>query len=370
MRLLYAYRYGILGGVCTQLINRLWVLPAAADIEIHLLFAHDCGISRSLPDHPFLRFARSAWKVRRLARKGDFDAAVVVDTPEYLDALSRVRGLPLILEVQTTYESGLRYLSERSWPLAGYVVPSEYSRSMLRRRFGIGDRERVRVVPNAVSADLFPKVMLDRVPNRPVFAWVGKLDAHKNWMGFLEVAAQIVSRGVEAEFWMIGGETAPPAVASELADRIDRGGLAGRCRWFPRIEYGEMHRVYAAARQSGGAKIVTSRNESFGMSVVEALMCGCPVVAPEVGAIPEIAPGRPYLPLYPGDRLDRAAELAIAMAQDESRRQLREELDRDREVLKERFSGGAAASRYLSVLRELIGRAGAKPRAKTPEGGL
>ena len=130
---------------------------------------------------------------------------------------------------------------------------------------------------------------------------------------------------MEAEYWLIGGETALPEQQAELINEIERLGLHSCCRWFPRIEYTAIHRVYAAARASGGALVVTSIDESFGMSVLEALISGCPVIASRVGALPEIAPGKPYVLFYEFDDAPDATQQAVEFcAHDDA---VRESLD-------------------------------------------
>ena len=222
MKVLYCYRYGILGGVCTQLINRMRVLEGAGELEAHLLFHRDYGISKTLDGYPHLYFEENPAAVRKLAAAGGFDASVVIDTPEYFEALNDLDGTPLVTEVHTTTENGLKYLNDIHWSTVGYIVPSEYSRKMLLDRFGIGRKEPVHVVPNSLDTQLFPRVEVAKPGERPIFAWVGKLDDHKNWRGFLEVAARIGDAGVDAEFWLIGGETAPEARQAELIDQIER----------------------------------------------------------------------------------------------------------------------------------------------------
>ena len=353
MKVLYAYRYGILGGVCTQLINRLGVMSSKVGIEAHLAFSQDYGISATLGDYPHVYFERNSAELRKIATEGDFDAAVVIDTPEYFEALNDIPGTALITEVHTTTEKGLGYLSDIRWSTRGYIVPSIYSRRILRDRFGIGERQPVHVVPNSLQASLFPRVVVSVGSDRPVFGWVGKLDDHKNWRGFLDVALRVRDSGLDADFWLIGGETAPSAVEGELVDEIEARGLGSHCRWFPRIEYEAMHRVYAAVRQSGGAMIVTSIDESFGMSVLEALMSGCPVIASRVGALPELAPDKSYLRLYEVHHSDEAAKLAVELSDPEVGNPLRRELEEDWAWLASSYSQQNVTNRYLEILREL-----------------
>ena len=80
MKILYCYRYGILGGVCTQILNRLGPLMTRHGIETHLLFAEDHGISRTLGDYPHVYFESDPAKVLDRVTQGAFDLAVVIDT--------------------------------------------------------------------------------------------------------------------------------------------------------------------------------------------------------------------------------------------------------------------------------------------------
>jgi glycosyltransferase involved in cell wall biosynthesis len=356
MKILYGYRYGILGGVCTQLINRLAVFTGATDIEAHLVFGEDHGISRTLDGFSNLHFEKSPNRVRDLVRRLGIDVAVVIDTPEYLDAISTLDGFPVITEVHSTLDQGLQYLHERTWPTVGYIVPSAYLKELLEDRFGIGATDAVEICPNSIDPDLFPRTQVDPIPASSVFCWVGKLDSHKNWRGFVEIAGILKDRVPGSEFWMIGGETGLATEERDMLQEVHRVGLMERFRWFPRVEYRSMHRVYAAVRQSGGAQIVTSRDESFGMSVLEALLCGCPVVAPRVGALPEIAPGKVYLSFYePGD-CSAAALLASQIADREVGAEIRDALRSDRIILERRYHRENLVPRYLESVQRLAGR--------------
>jgi glycosyltransferase involved in cell wall biosynthesis len=349
MRAIFAYRYGILGGVCTQLINRL--LSGGGAIEAHLLFAADHGISTTLRGYPHLHFETSPERVRALVRNGGFDVAVVIDTVEYLTALQGAPEVPLVAEVHTTVEQGLGYLRERDWAVDGFIVPSEYSRRMLRERFRIPDADDVRVVPNCLDMRLFPREDVPAPPDCPVLAWVGKLDDHKNWRGFLKIASKVARREERARFWLVGGYTTSEARQVEIVDEMADRGLIDRCRWFPRIEYEAMHRLSAAVRQSGGAVVVSSMNESFGMSVLESLVCGCPVIATDVGALREIAPAAPYLRFYEYGDYSGAARMALELMMDGPEGPLRTMLAADRARFEERFSAGRVAELYALELQ-------------------
>ena len=218
-------------------------------------------------------------------------------------------------------------------------------------------RTRKLVVIGVIAAVLFLAnvlVIATWLNDSGVIGWIGKLDDHKDWRTFRALAARMSATGVDAEYWLFGGGTMPIRRQAEFIDECERLNLYTRCRWFPRVEYRAMHCVYAAVRDSGGAVIVTSINESFGMSVLEALVCGCPVVASRVGALPEIAPDRPYLGFYDLGDIEEAAGTAIEFLKPDVATALRKDLDSDRQWLLDRYSSEAVGPKYLDALRGLM----------------
>ena len=87
---------------------------------------------------------------------------------------------------------------------------------------------------------------------------------------------------------MLGGYTARQDVKLDFFKELSQKGLAANLRWFPKIAYSDIAAIYKMAGKSGGGLIVTSKDESFGMVVAEAMLCFCPVLVNKVGALPEL----------------------------------------------------------------------------------
>lgn len=355
MRILFAYRYGALGGVPTQLFSRMQFLKSQKDVAVEFVFGQDFGIKRTLSPYGLVHFEPDEKRFRKWVEHRGYDVVVVIDTEEYLAALRPLAPAPapvLVAEVHTTTELGLKYL-ERPFSPSAYVVPSTYSKRLLSERFGIGGGERVFVVPNIVDPELFRPLDVGAVPPRPIVLWVGRLDEHKNWEGYLEVCSLLSMIAPDLEFWMVGGETAPEEIAMCMLETVEGLGLMGRFRWFPKIDYGAMCRAYSYVRASGGVSLVTSKDESFGMSVLESLLSGCPVIASNVGAISEIAPDRPYLRLYDSGATDDACEWVKRLVFEEGR-SVRRALSSDMGQLARTYAPSTIGPRYLGVLREIV----------------
>lgn len=356
MRVSFAYRYGILGGVATQLANRMQYLRTVPGLEVEFFFLEDHGVGPTLAPYGPVCFPGSAAEAVERIRRSESDVVVVIDTRELLEGLGAPdRAAALVAEVHTTTELGLRYLESRAFTADLFLVPSEYSRRLLADRFGIAGAE---VIPNIVDPELFYPLSSAELPElieRPVVAWVGKLDGHKNWELFLEAAASITERRPEVEYWLIGGETAPEETGLAMLHAADGLGVLHRLRWFPRVGYRAMRRVHGYVAASGGCALVTSRDESFGMSVAEALLSGCPVVASRVGALPELAVDRPYLELYPLGDVERASEQVLGLLERGRGARARAALSADLPELRVRLAPSTVGPLYLETLTRAHG---------------
>jgi len=354
MKILYCYRYGILGGVCTQLWHRFSYLKQDPEIEIHCAFWRDYGVSVLLKPYARLHLDVDGEALERLVAKNDFDLVVVIDTSEYFAALARKsRTFRLMAEIHTSIARNLGYLEDRTWSADRFLVPSDYMKRLIETEFDVGAGE-IAVVPNSLDTDVFKPVSRASRYGFPVLLWVGKIDDHKDWRAYLEIAASVNARHPDAEFWIVGGETCRAELAQEVFAAVEGHGLTHRFRWFDRIGHEAMPKVYSAVAASGGMAVTTTHNESFAMSVLEALCCGCPVVSTDVGAIPEIAPDAPFLALYPLGNKDAASERIGTLLEPSAARRVRQDLGAARDSRVERFGLANGGRTYRQTLRDVV----------------
>jgi glycosyltransferase involved in cell wall biosynthesis len=117
--------------------------------------------------------------------------------------------------------------------------------------------------------------------------FVGGLDPHKN----VELLAAMLR--------LPGSDRLPPLVVAgpaAPAGPLAEAFAAGRARFVAARSDAELAALYHGAL----AVLLPSRNEGFGLPAVEAMACGCPVLAADAGALPEVCAGAAVL-LSPDD---------------------------------------------------------------------
>jgi glycosyltransferase involved in cell wall biosynthesis len=156
------------------------------------------------------------------------------------------------------------------------------------------------VVRNALDADRFAPPA-GPASGAPIVAFVGRTTApEKDFPRFTRIAAPLVAAGWRA--W----------VADPHEGNWDKLLAAGATRLeverWTRVPSAEMPAFYREVAASGGAVLMTSRSEGFGMVAVEAAASGAFVAAPDqVGFRESVLPGVTGL-LFPPDAED--AEVA------------------------------------------------------------
>jgi N-acetyl-alpha-D-glucosaminyl L-malate synthase BshA len=100
------------------------------------------------------------------------------------------------------------------------------------------------------------------------------------------------------------------------------------------------------------AGLYTSENESFGLSILETMFFGKPVVAFRIGGIPEVAGDAACLAKF-GDTAAMASALDSLISEPETARQIGE---RGRKRAEEFFTAGQIVPQYEALYRRVLGR--------------
>jgi len=199
------------------------------------------------------------WAARALARRRRwlFTTSYHTRFPEYLKTRF---GIPAALTLAV-----LRHFHRDS---RAVLVPTDALRGELRR----AGFARTRLWSRGVDGNLFRPAARDRLPlPRPILLYVGRVAPEKNLQAFLDL------------------DFAGSRVV--VGDGPERARLQARhpqVLWLGRQAHEQLPAFYDAA----DVFVFPSRTDTFGLVMLEAMACGCPVAAfPVCGPLQVVTPG-------------------------------------------------------------------------------
>ena len=351
MKVLFIYKFCTLGGVETVLRARVEHL-AAHGVEAHCFFFADYGGRALFADRPDRMHLGTPQEAVAFAVAGRFDVVSTIDTEEVLPLFAgRPAAPPLVLEAHSAYLENLSYLDDLpSNVVRRVLVPSRSHSELVKQR--LRGSWPVDVVPNPVADVFLTPWEAERTGRRlPQVAWLGRLDDHKNWRGFVAAAAALHASGVDAEY-VLAGHPVEPRSADDLRSTAGAAGILDRLRWLCALPHRRVPDLLDGVRDSGGAVVLTSRGESFGMTVVEAMARGCAVVVPHCAPYDETTTfGVSSADYRPEDMSSAASVLQRLLGDADERKRLGEA---GRAEVLERYGSGPAMGALVEALRRAV----------------
>ena len=181
-----------------------------------------------------------------------------------------------------------------------------------------------------------------------IAGWVGRISREKGIDIFIDALASLNDRPIHAAILGDGPERTTEAARAESI-------APSRFRWLGAVP--EAARYFAAF----DLFVLSSRTEGLPMVMLEAMAAGIPIVATNVGGIPDLLSPSEGLLVAPED----PGALAAAMRATLDDREAAEERARAaRQRQKTEFDVGPWSARYESIYRDLIAQR-ASPGART-----
>jgi glycosyltransferase involved in cell wall biosynthesis len=176
---------------------------------------------------------------------------------------------------------------------------------------------------------------------RPYILYAGSFHRRKNLAGLLEAFEQ-AAPGCEHELAVAGPQEPPDAA---LLERLQHGPWAGRVRLLGLAPRADLPALFSAAQ----VFVFPSLYEGFGLPVLEAMACGCPVITTNASSLPEVA-GEAGVLVPPGD--SRALAQALQRVLGEAA--LHQELKRRGMEQARRFTWEQAARQTIELLEQSV----------------
>jgi glycosyltransferase involved in cell wall biosynthesis len=328
-----------------------------------LLFARELAL---LPQHVF--------QFRRELRRGRFELVHFNDSPLIPAAwLARHESLPVVWHLRSALPDGgrdrrSRFVRAAIRRLATTSIAINHD---VANVFGVGST----VVANSVDLGRFrpgadeqaAKAALGLPPERPVVSYFGFIYPSKGFREFIEAAARLRERGVEARYLIVGGAVRGEEFfktvvgrSLQLADLtrdyeseakrlVDDLGLTEVVRFVPFTQ--DTANLY----QASDVVVAPSQGPELGRPVIEAAASGVPVVAPRSGGAPDVVRSLETGLLYDPTESRGLARAVAAVAG-----------DRHRALLGARGRELALARDWREAVDELVGHHYAPPAGGAP----
>lgn len=170
-----------------------------------------------------------------------------------------------------------RWLRKSEWRrlaprVARVVAVSRYGREEIERHILV-DPQRISVIHHGVDTEVFRPAPSGSGPGRPFLLHVSSFHPKKNYRRLLEAYSTLKSANRPILRMVVPGFPARRRTPEGV--EIVRQSLDGR----------QLAQLYGAAT----AFVFPSLHETFGLPILEAMACGCPVITSTETACPEIA---------------------------------------------------------------------------------
>ncbi len=312
--------FGGVPRVATALARRL----DRRDFSLYLFFLNDHCVNLAQYRQCFDRVDVATPHARRLDVIGQLVAWLaahridILHTHSYrpniyarlAGALGRPRGLQVVAHYHNYYDkkwnadpAGLSIERHLIDSTDAYVAVSEAVSKHITESLAV-PRSKIRVIYNGVDQDRL--ACADKVASRRYFGidqhdivvgMIGRICHQKGVDTFVDAALELANRFPQMSFVVVGDDE-DHDLSISLASKIAVSGLTNRIR----ISgfHDDVSRVYGAIDML----CVPSRWEGFGLVLVEAMHLGIPIVAANVGAVPEVLGNTGAGSLVPPDDVD------------------------------------------------------------------
>jgi len=270
----------------------------------------------------------AAWfdclRVQRLIRRANLD---VFHGPSHFLPLRKFAGVKYVV---TIHDLSFRIMPEQydwkhrwyfGWQLArslkmadAVVAVSQNTRKDLVRFYNLPE-ERIQVVYHGVAEHFLRAtgVLGERLIGDKYFFSVTTHPTRKNVLGALKAFAMFA--GQSRLKYVIAGVIGEQQ-RQEFFASADRLGVRDKVALFGYADDNQLVNLYRNAE----FLIYPSFYEGFGFPVVEAMACGCPVIASNTSSLPELMPDKEWL-VDPCNPADMAGKMQRLLALSPDRRQ-------------------------------------------------
>ena len=254
------------------------------------------GVLRSLD--AWMMYLCCLGLVRRIARERNID---IIDShftyPDGLAAtwLARKLGLKSIITLRGTEVPHARIRGRtpqllKAWRQADRIF--SVSAALRDHAVALGaEAEKFRVIGNGIDTDRFQPIdpadarkRLGIDPDAPVLVTVGGLVERKGFHRVVECLPELLKSCPGLVYLIVGGANAEGDYRAQICELAGRLGVEGHLKFLGALPPDEL----AVPLSAADTFVLASSNEGWANVILEAMACGTPVVATDVGGNAEV----------------------------------------------------------------------------------
>ena len=236
--------------------------------------------------------ARYAMVAAQVAKdlEGQFDVIHAHDWLTYFAGIAakRVSGKPLVVHMHATeFDRSGENINRRVYAIekAGMqaadrvIAVSELTRRIVIGKYGIL-ADKVVTVHNAVRFGESEEAAPERAVKDKVVTFLGRITYQKGPDYFVEAAAKVLQRVSDVRFVMAGSGD----LMNHVVRRVAQLGIADRFHFTGFLKGGEVQRMFRLS----DVYVMPSVSEPFGISLLEAMRSGVPVIISRQSGVAEV----------------------------------------------------------------------------------
>lgn len=268
---------------------------------------------------------------------------------------TKYSGLPLHFGLKLYRKMGLRTLNRATM----VTSPSRFQAKEAATDLS-WDEKRIEVVPNPISSSILknsnPDISCSDHSEKPI-GWEGKslvlysgrIEYVKGIIHLVQSVKQVVNGFTDAHF-VIAGVIHNPKLEKELDGILCDEVIRSHVSFLGHVQWDDLAQLYKQA----SVFVMPSYYETFGISVLEAMAFGLPVIATTAGGLPEVVENEVTGILVPPRDHIALGNAIIRLLKDSDMRFRMGQAGRKRVM--EHFTAHQVADQTLSKYRKILGK--------------
>jgi len=278
MRVLFVYKWATMGGCERVFLSRARAFKEhGISIAVDVYFFHDSGgldnFRRYIKHFELEDYLRVVPHIDEDA----YDLIFTFDTQEIFDIVKN--PAKVIVECHTPYKPMRKYLNDLPENIAGIAAPGEtFLKSAVRAETATHFHDKLFTLPNFYIGSgeaAKPGWAWDK---RPI-CYIGRMDSLKNSKELLKIFAAISSKSDEYTLVLAGNVTPDYMDIDEVTKQL---GIKENTHYLGAVPFESVDGLLESVKNNRGIFISTSLGESFGLSVLEAMANGVPVLLSDI----------------------------------------------------------------------------------------